>query len=252
MRTLLKSMFTSPKETVSTVPEGHRVYAIGDIHGRIDLLVKLHEAMLDDMASAFARQQQITVVYLGDYIDRGPGSREVIDYLSGEWSPQVRPVFLRGNHEATLQNFLSDAGVLDAWRNFGGLETLVSYGVDLSALRAPGGAERIRQDFRARFPSAHLHFMENLQNTAMIGDYLFVHAGIRPGIALERQSSDDLLWIRDEFLESRAAHGKIIVHGHSPAEEPEIWPNRINIDTGAYLTGRLTCLVLDGHEKRCL
>ncbi len=252
MRKYLTSVFGAQAPEAARIPEGQRVYAIGDIHGRLDLLEKLHLTILDDAKDAFVSDMTVTLVYLGDYIDRGPQSKGVIDCMVGEWPSEINPVFLCGNHEATLLNFLDDHSVLNAWRNFGGVETLHSYGVDVSLLRETDGLLRIQREFKERIPPDHLQFYQTLQTTAMIGGYFFVHAGVRPGVSLDQQKEDDLLWIRDEFLESNKFHGKVIVHGHSPSEQPEIWPNRINVDTGAYLTGKLTCLVLEGEEKRCI
>ena len=252
MRNYLKSVFGVQAPSVARIPDGQRVYAIGDIHGCLDQLNKLHQLILDDACDALASDMTVTLVYLGDYIDRGPQSKRVIDCMVGDWPSGIDPVFLRGNHEATLLNFLDDPNVLNAWRNFGGVETLHSYGVDVGLLREVGGLETIQGKFRALLPSDHLQFYQTLQTTAMIGDYFFVHAGVRPGVSLDQQKEEDLLWIRDEFLESNKFHGKVIVHGHSPQEQPEIWSNRINVDTGAYLTGKLTCLVLEGSDKRCI
>jgi len=252
MRKYLKSVFGGQAPDAARVPDGQRVYAIGDIHGRLDLLEKLHHSILEDAQEALASGLTVTLVYLGDYIDRGPQSKGVVDCMVGDWPSYINPVFLRGNHEATLLNFLEDPNVLNAWRNFGGVEALHSYGVDVSVLREAGGFETIQRDFKALLPLDHLRFYQNLQTTAIIGGYFFVHAGIRPGVSLDEQKEEDLLWIREEFLESNRFHGKVIVHGHSPSEQPEIWSNRINIDTGAYLTNRLTCLVLQGEEQRCI
>lgn len=252
MRKFLKSVFGAKTPQTVSIPEGQRIYAIGDIHGRLDLLNELHQSILDDAQDAFAAEVKVSLIYLGDYIDRGPQSKGVIDCMVGDWPHEITPVFLRGNHEATLLNFLDDANVLNAWRNFGGVETLHSYGVDVSCLREVGGVKKIQTEFKELLSSDHFLFYQNLQTTATIGDYFFVHAGIKPGVSLDEQREDDLLWIRDEFLASHAFHGKLIVHGHSPSEQPEIWPNRINIDTGAYLTGKLTCLVLEGETKRCI
>ncbi len=252
MRKVLKSIFGSQAPKPARIPEGQRVYVIGDIHGCLELLNQLHHSILEDAQDAFAVNKRVTVLYLGDYIDRGLRSSEVIDCMVGNWPKEIEPVFLRGNHEATLLNFLNDPEVLNAWRNFGGVETLHSYGVDVSILRQADGVQRIQQDFKQRIPSDHLRFYQTLKTTAMIGDYFFVHAGVRPGVSLNQQKEDDLLWIREEFLDSRRFHGKVIVHGHSPSEQAEIWSNRINVDTGAYLTGRLTCLVLEGEERRCI
>jgi serine/threonine protein phosphatase 1 len=252
MRKYLKSVFGSQALNVPRIPHGRRVYAIGDIHGRLDLLKRLHQNILDDAQDAFEAKMSVTIIYLGDYIDRGPSSKGVIDYITGNWPGDVTSVFLRGNHEVTLLDFLDDPNVLNAWRNFGGLETLFSYGVDVTRLRQVDGLSTIQSEFRRLMPLDHLQFYQNLQTTAMIGGYFFVHAGVKPGVPLDRQNEDDLLWIREEFLESDRFHEKVVVHGHTPNEQPEICTNRINIDTGAYLTGKLTCLVLQGKEQKIL
>ncbi len=252
MRKFLKSVFGANVPPAARIPDGQRVYAIGDIHGCLEQLEKLHQSILDDMQDAFASKMDVTLLYLGDYIDRGPQSKEVVDCLVGECPDGITPVFLRGNHEATLLNFLDDPDVLKAWRNFGGVEMLHSYGVDVSGLREAGGMANIQREFKERLPLEHLQFYQALQTTATIGGYMFVHAGVRPGVSLDEQKEEDLLWIREEFLESDRSHGKVVVHGHSPREQVEVWPNRIGVDTGAYLTGRLSCVILEGAECRFL
>lgn len=188
-------------------------------------------------------------VTLGDYIDRGPDSRGVIEVLADNPFPTPY-VALKGNHEALLEAFLTDPTVGDHWRRLGGLETLRSYGV-------PVGDPLIGKNFAEAslrlhdaMPAAHIEFLRSLRTSLTHGRYFFCHAGVRPGIALAKQSDDDLIWIRDVFLNSTVDFGKIVVHGHTPAPEPEERPNRINIDTGAWATGRLTCVALDdrGHH----
>ena len=232
--------------------KGQRLYAIGDIHGRMDLLRNLHQAILDDAKDALACDLRVTLIYLGDYIDRGAQSKEAIDFLLVNRPRGIDHIFLRGNHEATLLNFLDDPEKLNAWRHYGGVETLHSYGVDVSILREMDGFERIHRSFKELIPADHLQFYQNLQMSTTFGDYFFAHAGVKPGVSLDHQKEEDLLWIRDEFLGSNKFHGKVIVHGHTPVERPEIGPNRINIDTGAYLSGNLTCLVLQGSEQKIL
>lgn len=233
------------------VPEGMRVYAVGDIHGRNDLLRELHRLIAADAAEAPDRDK--TIVYLGDYIDRGLDSRGVIDLLLDDAFPGVAPLFLKGNHEDLILRFLDDVSVGPEWLELGGAATLFSYGVALSGLLSDEetliGAQRRLSEV---LPARHLEFLRGLVLYHVAGDYLFVHAGIRPGVALESQSDEDLLWIRDEFLESVEDHGRVVVHGHSVRMAAEYRPNRISIDTGGYATGVLTCLVLDGAERRLL
>ncbi|HEX2136437.1 MAG TPA: metallophosphoesterase family protein [Microvirga sp.] len=232
------------------LPEGVRIYAIGDVHGRLDLLDALLARIDDDLrASPVDRPIEVLV---GDYIDRGPDSRGVVARLV-ERRRKRELVCLMGNHESFLLAFLRDPAVLRQWLPNGGLATLESYGVQV---RSPTGlpiqAKLIAEEFRSKLPPEHEDFLSNLPHAFSCGDYLFVHAGIRPNVPLDRQSPDDLLWIREEFLLSTAVFEKIVVHGHTPVARPEIRPNRIAIDTGAYFTGRLTCLVLEGADRRFL
>lgn len=233
------------------VPDGTRVYAIGDIHGRDDLLRELHGAIAGDAASAPEREK--TVVYLGDYVDRGLESRRVIDLLLDEPIPGVAPRYLKGNHEDLMLRFLDDASVGPDWLELGGAATLYSYGVALPGLLSD---ERTLVEAQRRLseavPARHLAFLRGLDLHHVAGDYLFVHAGIRPGVPLAAQAEEDLLWIREEFLVSTEDHGHVVVHGHSINVETVYRPNRISIDTGAYATGILTCLVLDGDARRVL
>jgi serine/threonine protein phosphatase 1 len=222
---------------------------VGDIHGRDDLLRELAERVEADLkTSSF---EQAVTLFLGDYIDRGFGSRRVVEQLaSGEWPTSI--ITLAGNHEDFLLAFLDDAGILDFWRGQGGLATLHSYEVDVGPAMAGRDFAAVQAAFTARFPKRHRDFLRGLKVSASIGDYFFCHAGVRPGVALDRQNRDDLLNIREPFLSSQAEHGKLVVHGHTPAAAAEIRPNRIGIDTAAYATGRLTCLVLEKDEQRFL
>lgn len=193
------------------------------------------------------------VVYLGDYVDRGPDSRGVIDVLRGEALPAFECVFLKGNHEASLLRFLVEEEHGLQWFAYGGDATLYSYGV--GAPRAPTdpvGLRRVQREFARNLPPEHLDFFNRLRLTHVEDDYLFVHAGLRPGIGLEDQNTEDLLWIRDEFLTSDAEFGKIVVHGHSISTTPVVRHNRIGIDTGAFAGGPLTCLVLEGTNRTFL
>jgi serine/threonine protein phosphatase 1 len=159
---------------------------------------------------------------------------------------------LAGNHEDFLLAFLGDAAVLEFWRHQGGLETLVSYEVGVGPAMAGRDFGVVHAAFTARFPKRHRDFLESLKASASIGDYFFCHAGVRPGVALDRQNRDDLVNIREPFLSSAANYGKLVVHGHTPALAPEIRANRIGIDTAAYATGRLTCLILEKGQQSFL
>lgn len=228
--------------------ENTRIYAIGDIHGRLDLLERAIAAVARDVDRHGPAALTVT---LGDYIDRGPASRGVIERLAA--SPFPTPyVALKGNHEALLEKFLSDPLVGLHWRALGGLETLHSYGVPVGELRLGKNVEAAADGLRAALPEHHLNFLRSLKTSFSHGQYFLCHAGVRPGIALERQSEEDLLWIRDAFLSSTMNFGKIVVHGHTPIERPDVQPNRINIDTGAFATGQLTCVVLDEDGHRFL
>ena len=232
------------------LPEGRRVYAIGDVHGRLDLLQPAIEAVRADLAAAPV--ERAFLVFLGDLIDRGPASNGVLELLrTADWAG-ITPVFLLGNHEeAMLAAYDGDLGALRNWVGFGGAETAESYGVPPVLL--------LREDWRgywqavrAAVPPEHIAFLRGFYDQFALGDYLFVHAGVRPGVAIDRQDPRDLRWIRDEFLLCPDHHGKVIVHGHTVADAPELLANRIGIDTGAYRTGRLTTLRLEGEEQRIL
>lgn len=245
---------TAPRGTAGTssVPAGQRLYAIGDVHGRSDLLDLLMRRIAVDAATA-PRGTQHTLILLGDYVDRGPDSAGVLTRLAAGPPSGFGMVCLRGNHEAVMQRFLTDMSVGAQWLKFGGLETLASYGIE-----PPPGLDQdrwmpvARSELARRLPPPHDAFLRSLRLHLKVGDYLFVHAGIRPGVKLERQVPDDLLWIRDPFLDSKADHGMVVVHGHTVVKEPEVQANRIGIDTGAYASGRLTCLVLEGTGRRFL
>jgi len=233
-----------------SVPAGSRIYAIGDVHGRLDLLTRLHALIAADAADAPVDRR--VIVYLGDYIDRGPDSRGVIESLLQPPRAGFEHVHLFGNHEDFLLQFLEHAEVGLHWGAYGGLATLASYGVRPPSGFAPFAAdfETARRALSDKMPSAHLDFLRGLKLTHTEGGYLFVHAGVKPGVALSDQQAEDLLWIRDEFLNSADDFGACVVHGHTIVETPEQHANRIAIDTGAFATGRLTALVLDGTERR--
>jgi serine/threonine protein phosphatase 1 len=243
-----------PRVTVDTarVPEGLRVYAIGDIHGRADLLQEIHRLITADARTAGPGTRRVAV-YLGDYVDRGLQSREVIDLLLDQPLAGFESVHLRGNHDHELLAFLEDPNSSAAWLRFGGDATIYSYGVRMSGdMPVDERLANLRDRLRQALPARHLEFFAALPLTYEVGDYLFVHAGVDPEKPLDRQTPADLLWIRDDFLESEEDFGKVIVHGHSVTELPEVRDNRIGIDTGACYTNTLSCLVLQGDSRRFL
>jgi serine/threonine protein phosphatase 1 len=228
-------------------PDGLAIYAVGDIHGRLDLLIELQARILADAARRRAARR--VVVYLGDYVDRGPDSRSVLERLTARPLPGFDSVHLRGNHEQMMLDFADGSGRGMAWFPNGGGETLASYGLDAPAggLRpAPDAAARLRAGLLAALPTSHDAFLRALPACHRIGDYVFVHAGIRPGVALADQSEVDMLWIREPFLGANTEHGFVVVHGHTVSLAPQIRTNRIGIDTGAYATGVLTALAIEG------
>ncbi len=240
----------SPPNLAGTgLTDGERIYAIGDIHGRLELLEQL-QAMIGAEIER-DRPAVCRLVYVGDYIDRGGKSREVIERLIHPPAFLPRAVLLRGNHEQTLLDCLDNHARLSEWLGFGGLETMMSYGVDPALLRNRSATGAIMDAFE-KAAAAHLDFFDSLPCSAEFGPYFFCHAGVRPGVRLDRQSPQDLMWIRQEFLDSPADFGRIIIHGHTPAPAPDVRHNRINIDTGAYATRKLTAIVLEGEGFRFL
>ncbi|MEE8334666.1 MAG: metallophosphoesterase family protein [Alphaproteobacteria bacterium] len=239
-----------PAQRSARAPEGSRLYAVGDIHGRVDLLRGLHDRIRDD-ADGYAGRRAL--IYLGDYVDRGDGSRQVIELLLDDPLDGFEIILLMGNHEEMMSSFLEDASIGQAWLINGGDTTLLSYGVDAPADLI--GEQRIRvlqQAFNEALPTRHRGFLRALSEQHTEGDYLFAHAGVRPGVAPDQQDRQDLLWIREPFLSSRADHGHCVVHGHTTVKEPEFHANRIAIDTGAYYSDTLTCLVLEDVEQRVI
>jgi serine/threonine protein phosphatase 1 len=229
---------------------GARAYAIGDVHGRLDLL----RALLDQIAADRRANpcEHDYIVFLGDLIDRGPDSAGVVDYLCRAQHVLPRPVFLMGNHEEMLLRVLDeDSSQFRDWLQFGGYEFAQSYGVEvgrLAMLETFAAAELVRR----AVPNEHIAFLDGFVDSFRFGDYLFVHAGIRPGVPIENQSVHDLRWIREDFLDSTADHGMIVVHGHTITPAPEEKHNRIGIDTGAYRTGILTALCIQDTERTYL
>jgi serine/threonine protein phosphatase 1 len=230
---------------------GKRLFAIGDIHGRHDLLDALLKGISRHVAAA--PPADIILVFLGDYVDRGPASQAVIERLCGlERKTGWRCVFLRGNHDQAVLEFLKDPSHYSAWRGYGAAETLVSYGVMPPRFESASDFDRAWDDFSRKFPPHHLEFLAGLKYFHIEDDYLFVHAGIRPGIALADQTPEDMMWIREIFLSHRGRFEKMVVHGHTPAPAPVMLPNRICVDTGAHATGRLTALVLEDKQRTFL
>jgi len=223
-----------------------RLYVIGDIHGRLDLLDRMIALINLDIR---AGDGEALIVTLGDYIDRGPNSREVLDRLlqnpfSGKY------VALKGNHEALLQAFLDDPTVGADWWRLGGVTTLRSFGIAIKPRMTRRGFAHAAKQLREALSPQQIEFLGSLKRSLVSGRYFLCHAGVRPGVPLDSQNEEDLLWIRDEFLSSEIDFGKIVVHGHTPVGEPEVLANRINIDTGAFLSERLTCAVLEGDGHR--
>lgn len=235
------------------VPEGLRLYVVGDIHGMAAPLEQAHALIRTDYARHGEGRRPV-LIYLGDYVDRGPDSRRVLDILCGEAAlPGATRHFLKGNHEVALIGFLDEPTAHGDWLEFGGLETLESYGVRIPpGLSARERLAALSAALARNMPPAHRAFLDVLELSADYGDYLFVHAGINPFIPLERQNPEDLMWIREPFLETPLWSGRRIVHGHTVSDQPEFRPHRIGIDTGAYLTGRLTVLALCGKEATVL
>jgi diadenosine tetraphosphatase ApaH/serine/threonine PP2A family protein phosphatase len=233
----------------ASVPEGHRVYAIGDIHGRLDLLSDLLQRIEQDSISAPGLNKKL--IFLGDYVDRGPDSKAVIETLLGLEIPGFEIITLLGNHESRMTGF-AEKPLEDApWLVWGGMETLASYGVDNNFNRDDEVAMIIASKaLRSSIPDAHWNFLKSLPRQQIVGDYMFVHAGINPANSLEDQDPEDLIWIRGEFLHNTGLYEKVIVHGHSISDAPECHPNRIGIDTGAYRSDKLTCVVLEGNSVR--
>ncbi|MDN3274179.1 metallophosphoesterase [Frankia sp. RB7] len=228
------------------LPEGVRVYAISDIHGCAHLLEPMLRVIDADLVHR--RPRHAIEVFMGDYIDRGPDTRLTLDILI-ERSRQSNTVFLKGNHEAFLGKVLRNPSLLDDWLRIGGAQTLTSYGVS----SADSGVETndpaaLLRDLARAIPRSHVEFLRNLRLSFTCGDFFFVHAGVRPGVPLSEQQEEDLLWIREDFLQSNERFSKYIVHGHTPVRSAELHPNRANIDTGAYATGNLTLMSIQGNR----
>ncbi len=232
-----------------TLPDNTRIYAIGDIHGYYDALAKMHFAIDEHIHKN--PHTNVTIVYLGDYIDRGPDSAKIIERLSGMKNADdaITRIFLRGNHEQTMLDFLKEPLVCGHnWLRYGGIQTLQSYGVEVNnKIILPSEMERLSSELNEKLPHHHREFCKNLDMYYVSGDYLLVHAGVSPKIPLSQQKDRDLMCIRDPFLKYEGVHEYRVVHGHSISFEPEILQNRIGIDTGYYESGILSAVILEGE-----
>jgi serine/threonine protein phosphatase 1 len=224
----------------ATLPAGQRLYAIGDVHGCLDRLASLHEQIAEDLATRPVEES--VLIHLGDYVDRGLDSAQVIDWLNaGAPVPADRVVNLMGNHEEMMLAAVAggDKAAISMWLTNGGAESLLSWSISRKV--AP-------EEWGGMIPAEHQTFMRDLEVSYRHGPYFFVHAGIKPGVALAAQTRQDLLWIREPFLSSKLTHDAVVVHGHTPRHEPTVRPNRIGIDTGAVMGGVLTCVVLEDDK----
>jgi serine/threonine protein phosphatase 1 len=237
---------SSGQTTPPTLPDGERIYAIGDIHGRRDLLDRLITLIEADLVDYKGESR---LVFLGDYIDRGPDSKGVLERMMGPLPGTLPPVFLLGNHEESFLAFFTDISVGNGWLTHGGLNTLLSYGIPFK-----GGSPtlQLQSDIVANFPETHRNFLAGMPTWFICGDYYFVHAGVNPTIPLDQQSDGDRLWIRHGFMSWKTPLEKMIVHGHTISDTVDVHAYRIGVDTGAYASGRLTALVLEGPQRRTL
>ncbi len=246
LRSLMRPGAATPP---ARVPPGQRVYAVGDIHGRADLFARLIDAIEGDIRRRDRNGTGVEtiIVLLGDLIDRGPDSRGVLD-LAMRWGQQRPMHILLGNHEEMLLDAAEKLEVLRHFLRYGGRETLLSFGIDEATYEA-ASFEEVQALLHAHIPPATLDYIRDFKNMVRIGDYVFVHAGIRPGVALEGQTASDLRWIREPFLSSAQDHGAVVVHGHTITDGVELKPNRLGLDTGAYQSGHLSALCLEDDER---
>jgi serine/threonine protein phosphatase 1 len=224
----------------ASLPPDQRIYAIGDVHGCLDRLSAMHAMIADDLAARPVREPLL--MHLGDYVDRGLDSAAVVARLAERVAlPNVPTVNLMGNHEHMMLDAVAsgDPEAVELWLANGGAESLASWGVPPSAQP---------KDWASYLPVPHLLFLRDLALRHEAGGYLFVHAGVRPGVPLDRQSRHDLIWIREPFLSAKGSFGAVVVHGHTPRPEPVVRPNRIGVDTGAVMGGALTCVVLEADR----
>ena len=242
-----------PDPLFAATPPGTLLYVIGDIHGRADLLRRLVELLRADSAERSPGGRPM-LMFLGDYVDRGPASREVLDEMvrlkSDDW---FKVYCLCGNHDQFLLDVIDRPSMGAMWLNFGGGATLASYGVRPPQSGNPAAWATACEELGEAMPEEHLEFLRNTSLYSIFGDYVFVHAGVRPGVPLNRQDANDLTAIREAFLASAdPAPGRVVVFGHTPFREPLVQPRKIGLDTGAFATGRLTALALQDGERRFL
>ena len=256
IKRFFNSFFKAPKSVSNNVlpnlPESYRVYAVGDIHGRADLLIQLHQAIATDAVTAKPEVTRI-LIYLGDYVDRGMQSREVIEHLTSESLTGFKTIYLKGNHDEKMLNFLDTPKPDGQWFGLGGNTTIYSYGVRIPKdIHATRRFNYIQDQLRELVPATHRKFLQDLELSYTIGDYFFSHAGINPDRSITDQKKHDLIWGKKSFLSSSQNFGKTIVHGHTVGYEPVMRANRICIDTGAFQSDVLTCLVLENDSRRFL
>lgn len=247
LKRLLKAVVPKSAEPVASVPPGVRVYAIGDVHGRLDCLdALLAQIETDDKARGPAETQ---ILFLGDLVDRGPDSAGVVERAMTLSTSGRKVRGLKGNHEEMFLSALRGSErAMRGFTQFGGRETLFSYGMTQEDYNNYLFPELIEAAARI-VPTSHVAYLDALEDMIEIGDYLFVHAGIRPGVPIAEQKPEALRWIRSEFLDHRGDFGRVVVHGHTITPEVEIRSNRIGIDTGAYDSGRLTAIGLEGGDR---
>jgi serine/threonine protein phosphatase 1 len=238
------------KLSEAKTPKNMRLYAIGDVHGCIEHLLKIHNCIRSDLKKHPVEDYRI--IHLGDYIDKGPSSRAVIDFLVQLKQLDPKCIFLMGNHEEKFLNFLErpeDIG-LD-FIKYGGRTTIKSYGISARRIRKTiRSLKNVFKLLKQYIPKSHIKFLQNLEFSVSFGDYMFCHAGVRAGIPLKQQSEHDLIWIKKEFLEHKELYSKVIIHGHTPFNKPQVKKNRINVDTGVATLGMLSCVVLEGKKHR--
>lgn len=237
-------------------PDGMRLYAIGDVHGRHDLLAAMHRRIESELEYE-APKSDWRIIHLGDYVDRGPDSKSVIEFLIDARKRDPRNIMLAGNHDIGMLDFLAKPDPDGLFMRYGGVQTALSYGVKLSAGsgwfgKADEALLAGHAALVAAVPQSHVAFLRSLEFSVAFGDFFFCHAGIRPGVPLESQSKDDLIWIRDAFHDHPGLFSKVIVHGHTPVPEAEVMANRVNVDTLAWQSGMLSALAVSGTDKRIL
>ncbi len=238
-----------PARRPSRTPPDCVIWAVGDIHGRSDLVDRLIQAIRADLSASDATRK--VVVFLGDHIDRGLDSKGVLNQLCNlDADPELEVHFIRGNHEERMETFLTDPDVGPSWCDYGGRDTLASYGVDVRLTRnGPGGWGEASAALAEALPEAHRRLLERQEASATIGDYFFCHAGARPGVALSAQDPHDLMWIREAFLDDPEPFEKVVVHGHTPSDTVVSDERRIGIDSGAYATNVLSAVRLEGEAR---